>query len=170
MAPRAGSGKGGNVNRRATPQQSGFTIIELMIVLLVMAVIMGLAVPSMRSFMLNQRVRNASYDLTSSLILARSEATKRNQDVVITRIGSDWKNGWTITTAGASGDDTIMKHDAISDIAITASTASITYRHTGRLTAGSGTPTFELNVSPAQTGISKRCLTVDLSGKAVNEC
>lgn len=158
------------MTRRSATRQTGFTIIELMTVLLVMAVIMGLAVPSIRNFMLNQRVRNASYDLMSSLVLARSEATKRNQDVVISRVGSSWKNGWTITTAGASGDDTIMNHDAVNDIVITASFSSITYRHTGRLTAGSGTPTFELDVSPAKPGISKRCLSVDLSGKVVNEC
>jgi len=156
--------------RRPIRGQTGFTIIELMTVVLVMSIIMGLAVPSIRNFMLNQRVRNASYDLMSSLVLARSEATKRNQDVVVSRVGSSWKDGWTITTAGASGNDTIMNHDAINDIVINASFSSITYRHTGRLTTGSGTPTFELNVSPAKSGISKRCLSVDLSGKVVNEC
>jgi len=157
------------IQRSAMPQK-GFTIIELMIVVMIVSVILGLAVPSFRNFLLNQRVRNASYDLLSSLSLARSEATKRNQDVVITRNGADWKDGWTITTAGASGDDILLKHDAISDISITAGFSSITYRHTGRLTAGSGTPTFELNVSPAQIGITKRCLSVDLSGKVGNEC
>jgi len=151
-------------------RQRGFTMIELMTVVLILALIMGFGVPSIRNFLLNQRVRNASYDLTSSLILARSEATKRGQDVVVSRLGSDWKNGWTITTAGASGTDTIMNHDAIDDIAITASFTSVTYKHTGRLATGSGTPTFELDVSPARSGISKRCVSIDLSGKARNEC
>lgn len=143
----------------------GFTLIELMIVLVVMAIIVGIGAPSMRQFLLNQRVRNAAFDLGSALLLARSEATKRNQDVVIASAGS-WEGGWTIT----SGGNTLATHGPIADITVVASHDSITFRNSGRLLMVGAAPTFTLNVVPAESGVAERCLSIDLSGKVKNEC
>jgi type IV fimbrial biogenesis protein FimT len=139
----------------------GFTLLELMVTLAVLGIILGLAVPSMRQFILNQRVVNASYDLSGAMQFARSEATKRKVDVVISQAAGGWQNGWNIVN---SADNSVLRtHDPFPDLAVTASLTSITYRHTGRTTTAAGA-TFTLDASPATSGVKSRCLMLNLSG------
>ena len=147
-------------------KQNGFTLAELMTVIAVLGIIVGIAVPSMQSFILNQRVRSASFDLNSDLLYARSEATKRNADVVITATGGHWQNGWVISAAGV----TVKQRDALRDLAITATGNAITFRSNGRLPVGSAQQTFRLNATDGGTGIAERCLILNTSGKVSNEC
>jgi type IV fimbrial biogenesis protein FimT len=55
--------------------------MELMTTLTVAAVILGLAAPSFREFMLNSRMTGSANDLLAALQLARSEAIKRQLPV-----------------------------------------------------------------------------------------
>ncbi len=145
--------------------ESGFTIIELLTAMAILAIILGLAVPSMQSYILNQRLRNASFELTGDLLLARAEATKRNADVIITANGGAWQNGWVISAGGV----TLKQRAAVKDMAIVATNPTITYRHTGRLPAGSATQVFTLNASDSSADIAPRQLTVNSSGKVSTE-
>lgn len=147
-------------------KQNGFTLAELMVAIAILGIIVGIAVPSMQSFILNQRVRSASFDLNSDLLQARSEATKRNADVVIAATGGSWQNGWVISAAGV----TVKQRDALRDLAITATDTAITFRHNGRLPVGSVQQTFRLNASDSSAGIVERCLILNTSGKVSNEC
>ena len=57
----------------------------------------------MSSFVwLNQatQIRGATFDLIADLDFARSEAVKRNADIVVAPRNGDWVNGWTITFGG----------------------------------------------------------------------
>jgi type IV fimbrial biogenesis protein FimT len=154
-----------NLNQRHKTER-GFTLGELMTAVAILGIIVGIAVPSMHSYILNQRVRNASFDLTTDLLYARSEATKRNADVLIASTAGLWKNGWTISTGGA----TLKQRGSIDDLAITATGTSITFKHTGRLPVGSVQQTFSLNVTDSSAGIATRCLIVNTSGKVSSEC
>jgi len=62
----------------------GFTLTELMVKVTIAAILLAIGIPSFRSFILGQRVKTASFDTVYTLTLARSEAIKRNSDVVIT--------------------------------------------------------------------------------------
>ena len=64
------------------------------------AILAVAAAPSFSSLIANQRVRGASLDLTSALLLARSEAVKRNATVTLAATGAAWTAGWAVT-AGA---------------------------------------------------------------------
>lgn len=75
----------------------GFTLIELLVTLAILAVILGLGVPSLSPFVANQRVRTAMSDFHHDLMLARSDALGNTRQVVIEQqIVNNWKEGWTI--------------------------------------------------------------------------
>jgi type IV fimbrial biogenesis protein FimT len=62
---------------------AGFTLAELMVTLAIAGVLTAVAVPNMRVFIQNNRLSGASNDLLRSFQLARSEAIKRQEDVVV---------------------------------------------------------------------------------------
>jgi type IV fimbrial biogenesis protein FimT len=61
----------------------GFTLVELMFTVLVMAVLLGIGVPNLRDFIRNSRMTAAANDLLADLNLARSEAMKRRVPVTL---------------------------------------------------------------------------------------
>lgn len=63
--------------------QGGFTLIELMIVVVIVAVMLAVAAPSFYATIKNNRLRTEADRIVTSFNLARSEAVKRNIDVVI---------------------------------------------------------------------------------------
>ena len=81
--------------RPATWEQ-GFTAIELMVVVAIVAVLAALAGPSFTPLIERWRVRDAAEALTASLYLARSEAIKRGGGVTIDATGG-WSTGWKLT-------------------------------------------------------------------------
>ncbi|MEH6593006.1 MAG: GspH/FimT family pseudopilin [Halioglobus sp.] len=90
--------------RRQTTNQTGFSLIELMIVLGVMGVILTLSAPSMMDTLRRNRLHMAADNFYADLMLARSEAVKRNQAVVLCKSSTgsacassgNWDQGWMI--------------------------------------------------------------------------
>jgi type IV fimbrial biogenesis protein FimT len=68
---------------RTRRSQSGFSLVELIVAITIAGVLVGIAVPNMRSFNQNNRLTDASNDLLRSLQLARSEAITRQRTVVL---------------------------------------------------------------------------------------
>lgn len=143
----------------------GFTVIELMVTLAILAIMMGLGVPSFRAFISSQKIKNGSYELMSTLVLARSEAVKRNTSVTVTPSSSTaWNNGWTVTGAGA----TLHSQDSIAGLTVTTYTnstcttagtvASIVYANTGRAAAST---CYKFTADNTSTS---KCVKVDLTG------
>jgi type IV fimbrial biogenesis protein FimT len=138
---------------------SGFTLIELMVTLAISAILLGVGVPSFVGFIRGQAVKTASFDINSMLIFARSEAIKRNGDVVVTPTSTNWANGWTTTVTTGGTTTTLSKQAAFSSgVTITTTATSVTYGSNGRI-QGSTPPSFEINGSS-----STRCISVSLSG------
>ncbi|MEJ8858350.1 GspH/FimT family pseudopilin [Variovorax robiniae] len=59
----------------------GFTLIETAVTVVVLAVLLVLAIPSIGTWMDNTRIRNAAESLQVGLQTARLEAVRRNQNV-----------------------------------------------------------------------------------------
>ena len=62
---------------------AGFTLTELMTVLAVAAILVSVAVPNVTTFIQNNRLTAAANDLLRSFQLARTEAIRRQQNVVV---------------------------------------------------------------------------------------
>lgn len=60
---------------------NGFTLVELLIGLSLMAILMALAAPSFSGMLVNWKVRGMAENVSAALQLARAEAIKRNGDV-----------------------------------------------------------------------------------------
>lgn len=86
----------------------GFTLIEVMVTVSILALLMALAAPSFTPLIESWRVRQATEQLQSSLNYARSEAIKRGGQVAIQKLPNntngctsasgnrDWDCGWII--------------------------------------------------------------------------
>lgn len=67
----------------ATGRARGFTLIELMVTIAVAAVLLAIAVPSFTSVINGNRLTGEANELVASLQLARSEAVRRNMQVIV---------------------------------------------------------------------------------------
>ena len=90
---------------------AGFTAIELMVVVSIVAILAALAGPSFTLLIENWRVRESAEQLQSTLYYARSEAIKRGGQVVIQKIPNN-TNGCTSATGTRAWDcGWIVCHD-----------------------------------------------------------
>jgi len=65
-------------------KDSGFSFIELLTVIAILAILTAIAVPSYISWRSNSQVRRAALDIYSNLQMAKSEAVKRNTLCAVT--------------------------------------------------------------------------------------
>jgi len=87
-------------------RQSGFTLYELLITVLVIGVILTIGVPNMAEFTQNSRLTSTSNDLLSSFQLARSESARTRGNITIcasnnsldpgANCGGTFDDGWII--------------------------------------------------------------------------
>lgn len=59
----------------------GFTLVEMMVVVAIMAILMAAAIPSFMTWLRNVQVRNQAEALLNGIQLARTEALRRNEKV-----------------------------------------------------------------------------------------
>jgi type IV fimbrial biogenesis protein FimT len=69
----------------ARSAQHGFTLIELMIVVALLAIISAFALPAFQSFIASNRLTSEANELLAGLNLARSEAVRTQRRVVLCR-------------------------------------------------------------------------------------
>lgn len=137
---------------------SGFTLIELMVTVAVLAILVAIALPNYQAFVLNSRMTAQANNFLASLQLARSEAVKRNAAVTMSAPDGDWANGWQIADAGGN---VLRVHPALEGASSLGGDAAITFQSNGQ----AGATTFNL-CNPDTSIAPGRNIAVGVSGRA----
>lgn len=149
-------------------KQSGFTIIELMIVVAMAGILLAVAVPSFQTTLKDSRIRTSATDVYLSLVMARSEAIKRNANITVDAGSTDWSNGWDIKTGATilKTEEAIPGNISIecntdADTAAETCPTTVTFERTGRVTSLVEFRLFDSN----ENKVSTRCVSISLSGR-----
>lgn len=147
------------MNGPSHDKQIGFTLIELMVTVSLLAILAGLATPSFREMVASQRLRTAAFGLVSDLTLARSEAVKRGASVSLTPVSDAWAGGWRVRLVG--GADVLSEQKPVGQgVVFSTAATEVVFDRNGRSTAAN-TVRFQL----AATGSKYRCISIDPSGR-----
>jgi len=120
---------------RIRRDETGFTMVEVMVVIGIIAIAAGVAIPSISSFIPNYRVKSAAQDLYSNMQLAKMEAVKTNSSRTVTFNANGYvKADSTIISFADYGNVEYGRPDAGSNITYTG--GAVTFQPRGLAQAG----------------------------------
>ena len=107
----------------STKHYSGFTLVELLVTVAVVAIVVAFGIPSMTEFSKNDRLTTNVNTLIGHLSYARSEAVKRSVQVSLcvsnnsgtaapSCTGGNWEDGW-IVYIDADGDNSFTAGEEV---------------------------------------------------------
>lgn len=146
--------------------QRGFTLIELMVVVAVLAIGAAFAVPAFQQVIENNRLATEANRFYSTVTFARSEAVRLGEDVSLTAATGGFGSGWCVLTAGDCDDANVLRQFEASSVSYDATANQLTFNARGEMTNAN----FQMAIEPenCQQGETdkRRSISVSLSGRA----
>ena len=157
-------------------KHAGFSLIELCVGLVVVGILMGLAIPGMRTWLQNSQLRSTAESVQNGLQLARAEAVRRNAFVTYTQSGAGWivtSGGTTLQTGTTEAAGTATVTQSPNPIDSTTTQDTVTFTGVGWVTP---VPSSDIKFDVANSnggqcvasGGSMRCLRVTVSAGGQN--
>ena len=155
---------------RSGSRRRGFTLIELMVTITVLAILLAVAVPSFDGIRLSNRLTSYATDLLAGSQLARTEAIKRNAPVTMCvsangtscATSGGWETGWIVL----SGTTVIHQQPAAAagyKLTEGGGTTSLTFESTG---VGAVQATFTICRASPSVGGQERVVKISATGRA----
>ncbi|WP_443191154.1 GspH/FimT family pseudopilin [Pseudomonas indica] len=131
---------------------SGFTLVELMVIVAILGIFAGIAVPSFTDLVKRNRLQSASEEFYGLLQYARTEAVSRGRSITVTRN----KDGvWLVKTK-----DKVLRQQRFTAVDLQASRDVLTFRQNGTADAA-----LAIAVCTQSTPALVRPLSVENSGR-----
>ena len=148
-------------------KQTGFTLVELLITMVVLAILATIGIPSFTALIANNRATTATNELLAALQYTRSEAVRQNASFAICSstdgqscsTENAWHNGWIVTWGN---DEPVQIWPAFNPAIEIVGPPSVTFGSAGEATVGVGQ--FQVNATGGAGATRRLCL--EASGRA----
>jgi len=140
----------------------GFTLIELMITISILAILIGIGVPSYQKTVQQSRMDDATRLINNAINYAKSTAMAHNRMLYMTTSNNTLTLATSMTAAAEIINKTTVTTDTSSTLSFTApGTATIIFRANGTIAKGN-----TIRYCSSDSGIT---MTVGINGEPVTE-
>lgn len=146
-------------------RHTGFTLVELMITLAVVAILLTVGIPSFQAIFQSNRLATQANEMIGAINLARSEAIKRGANVTVTPSAGGFQNGWCIHTGNAcAGGAVLRQFPAMNQITVAAGAVNaIVFNGQGQKASPAGTITILLSPTGCTSGTTNYSRTISIA-------
>jgi type IV fimbrial biogenesis protein FimT len=156
--------------------QQGFSLIELMVVVVIVGEIMLVAAPSYTALIERTQLKSYANELVASFYLARSEAIKRNSPMTLCVStdgetctgGGDWEEGWIVFDDNDPNDVVVKYQQPLPDGLVLFNLSSSTFTAMNFLPSGLvdiGAPVqMKLCKQTPSAGVEEKIVRFTLTG------
>ena len=172
-----------NITINNPNKKQGFTLVELMVTIAVVAIISAIALPSMNNFLVKMRVDNQISEMQRLLLTARNMAINTGKNTTVCPLYSgecsdNWQGEISVFTNGSNSTNNdayeTTTDDSTTDVLIKIKEAiksgeklqfahkSVVYSPSGRLLTGAGF----ISYCPEDNADESRGIDIQISGRS----